>query len=44
MVLGYPTSTNLPWVDGLSTDPRDLGRHNGDLHTLIHERMTLKVS
>ena len=27
MVLGYPTSTNLPRVDGLSTDPRDLGCH-----------------
>ena len=27
MVSGYPTSMNLPWVDGLSTDPRDLGRH-----------------
>ena len=22
---GYPTSTGLPWVDGLSTDPRVLG-------------------
>ena len=28
MVSGYPTSTNLPWVDGLSTDPRDLGCHS----------------
>ena len=28
MVSGYPTSTNLPRVDGLSTDPRDLGRRN----------------
>ena len=27
MVSGYPTSTNLPQVDGLSTDPRDLGHH-----------------
>ena len=26
MVLGYLTSTNLPRVDRLSTDPRDLGR------------------
>ena len=24
---GYTTSTNLPRVDGLSMDPRDLGRH-----------------
>ena len=23
----YPTSTNLPRVDGLSTDPRDLVSH-----------------
>ena len=28
MVSGYPTSMNLPGVDGLSTDPRDLGRHS----------------
>ena len=27
MVLGNPTSANLPWVDELSTDPRDLRRH-----------------
>ena len=27
MVLGYPTSTNLQQVDGLSTDPQDLVRH-----------------
>ena len=28
MVSDYPTFTNLPQVDGLSTDPRYLGRHN----------------
>ena len=28
MVSGYPTSTNFPWVDGLSTDPWDLGCHS----------------
>ena len=27
MVSGYPTSTSLPWVDGLSTDPQVLGLH-----------------
>ena len=27
VVSGYPTSTNLPRVDGLSTDPKDLGCH-----------------
>ena len=27
MVSGYPTSTNIPQVDGLSTDPPVLGRH-----------------
>ena len=27
MVSGYPTSTNLPRVDGLSTDSRDLRCH-----------------
>ena len=26
MVSGYPTSTNIPRVDGLSTDPREMGR------------------
>ena len=25
MVSGYLTSTKSPWVDGLSTDPRDRG-------------------
>ena len=25
MVSGYPTSTNIPQVDGLSTDPREWG-------------------
>ena len=24
---GYPTSTNIPRVDGLSTDPREMRRH-----------------
>ena len=24
---GYSTSTNIPWVDGLSTNPREMGRH-----------------
>ena len=27
MVSSYPTSTNIPRVDGLSTDPREMGRH-----------------
>ena len=27
MVSGYPTTTNIPQVDGLSTDPREMGRH-----------------
>ena len=27
MVLGYPTSTSFPRVDGWSTNPRVLGRH-----------------
>ena len=31
MVSGYPKTTNIPRVDRLSTDPRDLGRqtHQG---------------
>ena len=28
VVSGYPTSTNLPRVEGLSTDSRDLGCHS----------------
>ena len=28
MVSGYPTSMNIPRVDGLSTDPREMGRHS----------------
>ena len=28
VVSGYPTSTSILRVDGLSTDPRVLGRHN----------------
>ena len=27
MVSGYPKSTGIPKVDGLSTGPPDLGRH-----------------
>ena len=38
MVSGYPTSTNSPWVDGLSTDPRDLGCHGFDLGTDVTTR------
>ena len=30
MVSGYPTFTSIPRVDGLSTDPRVLGCHNGN--------------
>ena len=30
VVLGYTTSTSLLWVDGLSTNPRVLGRHSWD--------------
>ena len=35
VVPGYPTSTNLPQVDKLSIDPRDLGRHSASI--LRHE-------
>ena len=31
MVLGYPTSTSFPGVDGWSTDPWVLGRHMASL-------------
>ena len=28
VVLGYPTSTIIPWVDRLSTDPWEMGCHS----------------
>ena len=34
MVSGYSTSTNFPWVDGLSTGPRNLGRHRSNAYLL----------
>ena len=37
MVLGYPISTNLPRVDGLSMDPRDLGCHTVLGQTVTYE-------
>ena len=27
-VSGHPKSIGIPWVEGLSTGPSDLGRHN----------------
>ena len=36
VVSGYPTSTNLPRIDGLSTNPRDLGRHIDYFDTYAH--------
>ena len=27
VVSGHPKSTGIPWVDGLSMGPLDLGRH-----------------
>ena len=33
VVSGYPTTTNIQRVDGLSTDPREMGRHR-DLEKL----------
>ena len=35
--LGYPTSTNLPRVDGLSTDPRALRLHT---HCICNANVT----
>ena len=35
MVSGYLTSTILPRVDGLSTDPRVLGRHKLNQFTYL---------
>ena len=28
--VGYSTSTSIPRVDGLSTDPQEMGRHTDD--------------
>ena len=28
VVSGHPKSTGIPWVDGLSTGPSNLGRHS----------------
>ena len=36
MVSGYPTSMNLPRVDGLLTDPRDLGCHMFHVRCVCH--------
>ena len=33
VVSGYPKSTGIPQVDGLSTRPPDLGRHTGHMST-----------
>ena len=41
MVSGYPTSTNLPRVDRLSTDPRDLGRHIYDTGSMYSFESTV---
>ena len=41
LVSGYPTSTSIPWVDGLLTDPRVLGRHK--VKTIIIIIIILKV-
>ena len=40
VVSGHSKSTGIPWVDGLSMGPPDLGRHNNPmvgptLHTFI---------
>ena len=37
MVSGYPTSTSLPRVDGLSTDPRVFGCHSGKGMHRLHD-------
>ena len=31
MVSGYPTFMNIPRVDGLLTDPREMRRHSSNL-------------
>ena len=38
VVSGHPKSTGIPRVDGLSTGPLDLGRHNSN-----HMQYKLKV-
>ena len=41
VVSGHPKSMRIPWVDGLSTGPPDLGSHNRDWprkEILCHDR------
>ena len=41
VVSGHPKSIRIPWVDGLSTRPPDLGSHNRDRprkEILCHDR------
>ena len=40
---GYPTFTSILRVDGLSTDPRDLGRHKVDFILVGIIRYTYSV-
>ena len=35
--VGYPTSTSVPRVDGLSTDTPILGRHMTGVFTILNE-------
>ena len=44
MVPGYSTSTNLLRVYGLSTDPRDLGRHKNKSIRSNSSGRTLDIS
>ena len=37
-MLGYPTSTIIPQVDGLLKDPRVSGRHNGIPISIISDQ------
>ena len=37
MVSGYPTSTIIPQVDGLSTDTPVLGRHTFTYYIIVKE-------
>ena len=44
MVSGYPTCTSIPWVDGLSTDPRVLGRHNNHDEEIQSAKESFRVN
>ena len=40
---GYPTSTIIPQVDGLPTDPQEMGRHRGSIVSVRESQLTHRM-